>query len=454
MISVKCKITNNPEIADYIRQFNSVVRFAYNRFTEKLSKNDVYRACHELKNIELIDDCFKDFAVMKAQQIFKTGGSKVIFGGRKGFEDKKFKRDTQEAKSFGACRNKWFYTIGAANFKGNRKFNFDLENGRVIFKPRFGIKIPIEFAVTSKNEREMLARAQFLASNKQTPITVSISQEYIVFQIDETIVKKPSRESAIFNRVMAMDSNPNFLGVTVIDFKADASKKNVVYKKVYDLRELNKSSRNKVDFETFQMAQEIARLAKHYRCEIVGYEKLKMCPKNHKKGRDYNRLVNNVWNRRKFFGNLTKWLNIYGVRHQEIAPEYSSFIGQMQNPDEPDMLAAAMEIARRTFIFNRVFIRKDAVLDKNASGANIFSGIVYPNFSVELLPTRWKKMVEDFKSKPTSWKGLYRKFAPKKGKSKPQMSYRFLFKDWSQDQSVISSRLESRKSKILLFSIN
>ena len=56
MISIKCKIKNDIQIDDYTRQFNNVVRFAYNRFVDGLSLSEIYHKCNkELKNIELLD---------------------------------------------------------------------------------------------------------------------------------------------------------------------------------------------------------------------------------------------------------------------------------------------------------------------------------------------------------------------------------------------------------------
>jgi hypothetical protein len=265
-------------------------------------------------------------------------------------------------------------------------------------------------------------------------------------------MKKPTQEPCVLNRVMAMDANPNFLGVTVIDFKNE-KEKSVIYKKVFDLRKLNKCSKAKIDHETFEMAQFVAKTAKHYRCEIMGYEDLPIKSKDHKKGKAFNKLVNNTWRRKKFFGNLCKWLNIFGVKHQAIVPAYSSFIGQIQNPDEPDMIAAALEIARRTYIFNRVFIRKDAFLDKskpsvkncvsNSRDSATFSSIVFPEFLVTSLPTHWKEMAET--KRLGSWKTLYSRI------KKSKKSYRLFFDEWLKSHSENFYRLKSRKSNILLY---
>lgn len=91
MISVKCKIKNTIEIDGYIRQFNNVLRYAYNRFCEGLDFLSIYHKCNkELNNKDLLDASFVESAVNKAQWIFKTNGSGVIFGGKKNFFDVKY----------------------------------------------------------------------------------------------------------------------------------------------------------------------------------------------------------------------------------------------------------------------------------------------------------------------------------------------------------------------------
>ena len=87
-------------------------------------------------------------------------------------------------------------------------------------------------------------------------------------------------------------------------------------------------------------------LAKHYRANIA-IEKLSIKSKNHNKGKTFNRLVNNCWNRNILINNLKKWSAISGIEIYEIFCAYSSFVGQMFNPEEYDSIAAAIEINRR-----------------------------------------------------------------------------------------------------------
>ena len=434
MISVKCKIKNTIEIDGYIHQFNNVLRYAYNRFCEGLDFLSIYHKCNkELNNKDLLDASFVESAVNKAQWIFKTNGSGVIFGGKKNFFDVKYGKS--DGSEFKENRNKWLLSVGRAGFKGNRKFNFDLDNNKVVFKPSRNVKIGIEFESTGKNQRKLLSAAQILSQSKLCPITVSLSKEYIIFHIDEKIIQeKTARKNIKKGRILSLDSNPQFIGIVVSDYESETTK-TAIHKEVIDLRLLSDASTEKRHYEILGIAQKIAKLAKHYGCELVAYEDLTIKSKDHKKGTCFNRKVNNIWNRNKFFNTFKKWLNIYDIKHQEIAPQYSSFIGQLTNENDPDMIAAAIEIGRRAYIFNRVYLVKDAPKEK-------FSGVIFPELSTVPLPTRWKEMVESKGWK--TWNPLFRYI------KKSKLSYRFLFRDWLIANHGSCFRHKSRKSNIFL----
>ena len=435
MISIKCKIKNNIEIDAYLHQFNNVMRFAYNRFCEGLDFLSVYHKCNkELKNKELLDASFIESAVTKAQWIFKTSGNGVIFGGKNNFFDLKYHKTSPE--EFQNKRNKWLLSVGRAGFKGNRKFNFDLDNNKIVFKPCRNVKIEIEFENVGKNQRKLLTAAQLLSKEKRCSITVSLSKDYAIFHIDEKILQvEDSRKNIKKNRILSIDSNPQFIGIVIADHESE-NKQLHIHKEVIDLRSLETVSTEKRHYEIFSVAQRIAKLAKHYGCELVAYEDLTIKSKNHNHGKNFNRKVNNKWNRRKFFDNLKKWLSIYSIKHQEIAPQYSSFIGQMMNENEPDMIAAAIEIGRRAYIFNRIYLVKDLPAE------NFSKGIIFPDLSTVSLPTRWKEMV-DLKGWKT-WNPFFRYI------KKSKLSYRFLFYEWVKTYNKSYFRHKSRKSNVFL----
>lgn len=432
MISIKLAITNSPqdELSDYYRQYNNLKRWAYNRFADGMELMPIYHKSKELNNLEKLDMSFKEMAVLEAREIYLTSGSGIIFGGKKEFWKLKFKKDNAKFD-----KNKSFRCTGRKNFKGNRKFNFDLNNNKIEFKPERGIKIPIEFSNPSKNQRKILNKAQFLADNKELPICVTVTKTHVIFTIDESIICE-NKHNSVKDRILSIDSNPNFVAYTIKDF----SKDKIIHKEVFDLRGVNKDgiSKDKRHYEIFHIAQKIVKAAKHYNCEVVGFEKLKMDSKDNKNGRHFNKLVNNFWNRNKFFENIKKWCNIEGIRYQEVLPQYSSYIGQLTNPEETDSIAAAIEIGRRTYLFNRIYVRKD--MEKQ--------NIVYPDLSdcIDLLPTHWKEMVIENGWK--TWIPLCK--AIKKSKS----SYRFHFDDWIKSIDRRCFRSQSMKSLILGVSLN
>jgi predicted transposase len=430
MVSIKCKIKNDVEIDDYIRQFNNVKRFAYNRFLEKKGLSQVYHlSCKSLNNCELLDASFRESAVLKAKEVYdRNGDNKVIFGGKSSFNNLKYKKESAKPLK----KNVNFYSQGRANFKGNRKFNFDFENNTVVFKPSRNVKIPIIFQEPSKNQKKLLLKAQELTKVKGVSISVTVSKEYITFTLDESIIKETY--NPIINRLLSIDSNPENIGISIIDWKQDS--KTIIHKEVIDLKELRDLSSNKKHHEIFSVSQRIANIAKHYQVELVCHEKLSIKSKDNKKGKLFNRLVNNNWNRIKFFSNLIKWCNIFGIKTQEIAPEFSSFIGQLCNENEPDMIAASIEISRRGYLFFNHYVTK------RISSVDGKVDIVYPEFNVSSLPTRWKKMVED-NDALNSWKKLY--YHLKKSKS----SYRFPLNVWKNNKE--SLRHKSRKSNIFLY---
>jgi len=432
MISIKCKIINDIQIDDYVRQFNNVKRFSYNRFKDGFGFSQINKLTKKLNNLDLLDASIIEGAMMKAKEVYdRNGDKKVIFGGKSNFN--KLKYNKESAKPLNKNVNLWI--AGKSNQHGNRKFNFDFENNTVVFKPNRNVKIPIIFQEPSKNQKKFLKKAQELTKTNQVSISVTLSKEYVTFALEESIICS-NKQNPIKNRVLALDSNPENIGISVIDW-IDTDTKTIVHKEVIDLKELRDLSTNKKHHEIFSVSQRIAKLAKHYQCELVCFEKLTIKSKDNGKGKLYNSLVNNNWNRIKFFQNLTKWCNIFGIKTQEVAAEFSSFIGQLTNENDVDMVAASIEISRRGFLFYNHYVAK-RISSVNGGKVNI----VYPEFNVSSLPTRWKKMVENDEALG-SWKKLY--YHLKKSKT----SYRFSLKDWKQSKEFL--RHKSRKSNIFLY---
>ena len=106
---------------------------------------------------------------------------------------------------------------------------------------------------------------------------------------------------------------------------------------------------------------------KHYRCSIFSIEDLNIKTKDLNKGKKFNRLINNSWNRQLLINNLNKWCNIYNVQFLKVKPDYSSFIGNLvyRYLKLPDMILSSIQISRRGYYFYHQYILKDQEVKKN-----------------------------------------------------------------------------------------
>jgi hypothetical protein len=80
-----------------------------------------------------------------------------------------------------------FYFIGSACEKGNRKFFFDFNNNKVIFKPNRNTSIEIEVKIP-KNKRKLFNQLQLLTDNKLIPLTVRVINNDIIFGYDNELL--------------------------------------------------------------------------------------------------------------------------------------------------------------------------------------------------------------------------------------------------------------------------
>ena len=136
-----------------------------------------------------------------------------------------------------------------------------------------------------------------------------------------------------------------------------------------------------------------------------------------------------TWNKKLLINNLCKRCNLLNIKVLAIAPEYSSFVGCLMNPNDIDSIAAAKEIERRTRLFSNTFIKK--TLPRNTK-------ILFPQWDGSLM-IRWK---DDLDTNLTTWKQSYKWF-----KENPKHSYRILLTDVKNPKLF---RFKSRKSNIFL----
>jgi IS605 OrfB family transposase len=428
MITYKYKIQNTIDIASELKQYNSVVRFAYNRFQEGLSQSQVEKIVKEtMNNIKDLDASIIKCAVSKAKDI-KTDN--IIFGGKSLFNKLKFHKKVEKSL-WSEKRNSTPLLLrgSTSDSKGNRKAILDIiNNNQIILKLNKKNHQTIQLPRLNKNHRKQLSKLEQLCSENNACFSLELNSEFVFIIFDENILKENNYEPKT-NRYMTFDLNPNYIGFIIAD------ENNVIHKEIIETKGLNQKniSNNKRKHEILEISKYLTEKAKHFRVENVCFEKLNISSKENQKGKWFNRLVNNYWMRNLIINNIKKRCNIIGIKTIEVLPQYSSFIGQINNPDDVDSIASAIELNRRAVLFDKIYVKKE--LPKQ--------DIIYPKFNIGSLATLWKEMLKDNINNIKSWKELYSCF------KKSKTSYRFLFDE--NKVRVNSFRFCSIKSYINLY---
>ena len=90
MITIKIPYTANErfhmKLKELRREYSLIVRYAFNRYQEKMKQIDIRHSLKELNGIENANSWLQQCAIMEANQLhsrFKE--KKIIFGGKKNF---------------------------------------------------------------------------------------------------------------------------------------------------------------------------------------------------------------------------------------------------------------------------------------------------------------------------------------------------------------------------------
>jgi hypothetical protein len=427
--TIKLKLKSEIDITDFQKQFNNVYRYSYNRFFEKNTKFQQFSNLKNIKNCHLLDISWKREAIKVANASYqKDKKTKMIFGGKHNFY--KLKNHKITKSEFNKLKNIPISCEGSSHDKGNRKFKFDSEKLKGSVK-LFDKIINFETENTSKHNIKLLTEALELSKQKKIAISYKLSNEYVWISFDINSLKLQNYKF-IKDRGLSLDMNPNYIGLSIVD-----NGKNIIYKEVFNLLKLN-NNLSKKNYELIEIAKHIKQLCLHYKVEIVGFEDISIHSKNHNKGKKFNRNINNNWNRNLFLNSLKKHLELINCKYQELYPQYSSFIGCVMYLNDTDSIAASLELNRRLYEFKKIYIDKQKCQSKK-------HGIMFPEWNINLLSTRWKEMVIS-NGHISDWKSLYNHV------KKSKTSYRLSFEDLKKSEKVC--RFKSSKSlidKILYF---
>ena len=379
MITIKLPYKSEYNITDLMRQYTILIKSCYNRLLKGFNEKEIRLYLKSLNSIDDLDSRFIENAIIDGKAIQRE--NKVIFNRFNFIKRTKDKISKDEFRE-----NKYLPIVnyGETQQYGNRKFKLDLTNNKIIFKLNKDKHIDINLPKLKQNYKKELQKIQLLMELKELKVSFKLDRKYVYISYEPIKTNK----SLILkdNRIIGLDLNPNNIGISILEFKDNDYK--IIYNSFIDLYENNKLNKNKKDYNIIMISKQIIQLMKSYHVRNISIEDLNIKSKNHNKGKKYNKLCNNDWNRNLFVNNLIKRCSIEGINVYNINPAYTSVIGNLKY-EYCDPVNASIEVARRGYQFNKMYIK------------NSF----YPKFSLKNQWNQWKKDVGLFTE---DWKDFYK----------------------------------------------
>lgn len=365
LVTYKFKYSCDKDLLNIIKEYNSVLRFTYNRLADnpKYRTAEITKMQKTLNNCDLIGSYLKCSAIFDARSLISKSDKKVIFGGKKLFVDRCRNKISKE--DFRKKKLRPIMCVGEACKGGNRLFKI-INESTVEFRLNRNNHFILNLSGVCKKRKKELEKLTTLQNSNFVSITYRLDLEYVYIIFDYNKIKDYSYKIKE-NRVFAIDMNPNSIGWSVVDWKSE-SKYQIIQSGTFSLRSLNdyinsksissnsntsKYVTNKRKHEIIHIAKELFNLCKHYKCEIFAFEDIKMKSSDKQKGRKYNKLVNNMWLRDLLVQQIKKHILASSTTLVEVQPQYNSYIGNLIFRCEklPDECLASIEIGRRGFEF-------------------------------------------------------------------------------------------------------
>ena len=399
---------NDIELRSIISEVKT--KFKQTKTNKEQLEADIVSLESDIKKVELLPKSKKNIRLLhklknKLNYKNKTLSKDIVFGSKKLLKrlsylnnDKLLNKNaiTETKKQYSDNRILPIFILGEANRYGNRFIKFDLLNNKITYKPQRGVKIDIEFSCY-KSHKDKLIKLQSAIDNKEIAVSIMLSTDYVYLIYDDEVLngyaintvertkevkkindihidketktqlikdvykkyydiqKEKKLKDKLNYRYLAIDTNPDYIGCSIID-KVNDNDINIVHTFNYDLRELNSKENHKLNNKRIHgichVWKDIFEVASYYNCGYIVLEELNF------KGDDIgntegNRKTKNLWYRELSANLITKYCNKLGIIKLEINPCYTSFIGNMQY-EYIDPINASIEIGRRgIFKYNK-----------------------------------------------------------------------------------------------------
>ena len=398
----KCNEDVRQILDEQARIYSSMVRYSFNRYKDGKSYKEIYNILGTV--FPNMSSHLRNCSARQASTIYLLNKDKKVHFGK----FKRFQKGLITKDEYKDSKNLGIYSEGECPYKGNRFFQLDVQNNKVIYKKSRHEHFELNLTEHLSNKRKnLLLKIQSLMNEKKIPVSVKVKNDNIYFTYDEKVVEKEKQfKNLMNNRVLGIDLNPNYFGISIIEFKEDDSFK-VIHKEVIDLEELQSKRKNKIHFELYEINHHISNLCNRFHASKLSVEDLKFKKNNKFWSKSLNRLCKNQFRYSIVKSHLNTLCSTYGVELIEVNAAYSSIIGNFVHGGDntPDMVAASIEIARRSYRkFEKGWFQPKFVENERLK---------------QVLGNQWK---EELGQGYQSWKGLSGKIKESKLKYRFQLN--------------------------------
>ena len=211
-IKIPYQSTGKQRILELQKQYSPILRFCYKRLKEGKKQAEINTKIKQL--FGAVDSWFVASCVSEAKGMVEKDGEKCrIFGGKVNFEKRKAGKISGE--EWKECRIAPLSVIGEAGKKGNRKFKFNLENNKIVFKVSKTEHIELTLPKLGKKLKRTLKKLQKSCEECLTPVSFRISDSYLWISYDEKVLREALFEGKE-GRICALDLNPEYVGAVIL----------------------------------------------------------------------------------------------------------------------------------------------------------------------------------------------------------------------------------------------
>ena len=365
-------------VLDLMRRFSSATRFAYNRLLEGKTREELKRESGPLCTLFGLNTRYADGAIEKAQATLDSARElgqdprKVVFGGRKTFEQ--LKRKHLSGKALLALKREWkekrqglLYSRGDAAKKGNANLRLEPQGDALWLRVNLGNGGHVQALVkTAHPQLKALLQRAYASLPYNVSLQLKDGKVYAHFTWSEELPPPVHTEE---NGVLGIDVNadPYHLALAVV-----SSDGNIARYLTLSLEEVDRApNKGAKELLLWKVAHQVVAVAEEHGVAIAT-EKLKYLRKSRRgdgSGRHF-RCKQHRFAYRSLLEKIHSLAQRRGVEVLEVSPQDTSTIGMLKYAPQLHLskdVAAALVIGRRALGFEEKLPKGYEALLKNES---------------------------------------------------------------------------------------